>query len=331
MWCPQGTEVPGGAHGWVPFSDVAYAARTAVRVDDRARGARPEAPSARPIGVPATVHDRSAGHRPSRRRRAVVGAVAVAVAVVAVAGLLAIEVVVAGGGTKLTEYDPHLADGVVGADGAAGAAPLRVVWLGDSTAAGVGASSAEQAVSRQVARRLGRPVELEVLAVSGARVADVLDQQLPALVGRPDLVLVSVGANDVTHLTASATFREQYGELLDRVPAGVPVVAIGVPDMGSPTRLAQPLRTLSVLRGERLDDIVRDLAARRGAAYVNLARTTGAAFRSDPDTMLAGDRYHPSDAGYAVWADAITPVARWALERAAHPGQPAPPVPAEST
>jgi SAM-dependent methyltransferase/lysophospholipase L1-like esterase len=170
-------------------------------------------------------------------------------------------------------------------------------------------------------------VQLEVLAVSGARVGDVVDQQVPRITGRPDLILVSVGANDATHLTSLTDVADRYTRLLDRLPPGVPVVVLGVPDLGGATRLAQPLRSLAVVRGGQVDRIVRDLASSRGAAYVNLARETGPSFRADPDANLAADHYHPSDAGYAVWADAITPVVTWALERAAHPDRPAPPVP----
>src|SRR5262245_30764199 len=100
----------------------------------------------------------------------------------------------AGGGTQLANNDgyPGQLDGRVG-DGAG--APIRIVWLGDSTAAGVGASSVEQTLPRQVASGLGRPVELTVLAKSGARITDVVNDQLPKVLAlppekQPDVVLV---------------------------------------------------------------------------------------------------------------------------------------------
>lgn len=245
----------------------------------------------------------------------------------------------AGGGTKLDERDPHTIDAHL--DGATTApsgsataadrgAPLRVVWFGDSLAAGVGTSSPDGAVARQIARRLDRPIDLQVLAVSGARIADVVHDQLPLLTGTPDLVLISVGANDATHLTSLGEFEDLYDTFLAGLPPTTLVVVLGVPDMGSATRLAQPLRLLAGVRANQLDVVAHDAARRHGAAYVNIAARTGPSFRADPDRFFAADHYHPTDAGYGVWADAITPVARWKLHAHDHPGQPLPPEPEES-
>ena len=178
-----------------------------------------------------------------------------------------------------------------------------MVWLGDSTAAGVGAMSAAGSVPGRVAADLGRPVEVEVLAVSGATVADVLRVQAPRLAVRPgDVVVVSVGANDTTHLTPRGAFRRDYEKLLGVVPAGTEIVLLGVPDMGASPRLAQPLRAVAGWVGERLDAEIVALARRVGARYVDIAASTGPAFRRHPGRYFAADRYHPSDAGYGLWA-----------------------------
>ena len=182
------------------------------------------------------------------------------------------------------------------------------MWLGDSTAAGVGASSADAALPRLVAAASpgDRAVDLTVLAVSGARVGDVLDEQLPRVAtARPDVVFVSVGANDVTHLTRTGDVAARYRRLLAGLPNGVPVVVLGVPDMGSIPRLAQPLRALAGWRGRAVDEELRLAAAAAGATYVDIAGATGPAFRRDPGRLFAADRYHPSDAGSELWAAAV--------------------------
>jgi len=183
----------------------------------------------------------------------------------------------------------------------------KVVWLGDSTAAGVGASSAAGALPSRVQDGLGRPgASLTVAAVSGARVADVLARQVPLVAGlHPDLVLISVGANDTIHMTGRTEFRRTYERLVRALPAGVPVVLLGVPDMGSIARFAQPLRAIAGRRGRRLDGEVRRVAAAAGAVYVDIAGSTGPAFRRDPRRYFAADDFHPSDAGYGLWADAV--------------------------
>ncbi len=248
---------------------------------------------------------------------------------VVVVAVPAIEVTVAGNGVKVAERDPSLIDAHIDEAGAAGP-PLRVVWLGDSLAAGVGTTDEDGSVARQVARRTGRPVDVEVLAVSGARIGDVLDQQLPRLTGTPDIVFISAGANDTTHVTSLEDFEQRYEAVLAKLPASTSVVLLGVPDMGSTTRLAQPLRVIAGIRANQLDNVVHDLARRHDLAYVNIASQTGPKFRADPDRYFAADHYHPNDQGYTVWADAITPVLAWQLARRDHPGAPATEPPPES-
>jgi lysophospholipase L1-like esterase len=234
-----------------------------------------------------------------RTRRALLGAAAVPVAFAAV---LAVEVQLARTGPDLPDDAPLDHDGRVGGDGVA----LRVVWLGDSTAAGVGANAATDALPQRVARALDRPVDLTVLAVSGDRVADVVHDQVGRLAElRPDIVLVSIGANDVVHLTSRARFRSGYDRLVASIPDGALVVLLGVPDMGAPPRLAQPLRAIAGHRGRTLDRVVKSVARAVDAVYVNIAGETGPTMRSDTARYFAEDRYHPSGAGYGVWSDAV--------------------------
>jgi lysophospholipase L1-like esterase len=97
-------------------------------------------------------------------------------------------------------------------------------------------------------------------------------------------------------------------ELMARHVAAGHIVLIGVPDMGAPPRLAQPLRALTGWRGRRLDREVKRVARAKGVRYVNLFAATSKPFRSDPSRYFAADKYHPSDAGYGLWADAVAPV-----------------------
>ena len=221
-------------------------------------------------------------------------------------GLLGFEVVLATMGEPALPLPSGL-DECVGCDGSA--PPLRTVWLGDSTAAGVGTTAADAVVGRQVARRLGRPVDVRVLASAGDTVADVVARQLPRLPLDAQIVFVSVGANDATHLTRTREFSTAYRELLAGVPATACVVLLGVPDMGSPPRLAQPLRALAGWRGRRLDREIRQVARAAGAAYVDIAGSTGPAFRRDR-SLFSVDGYHPNDDGYGLWAGAVTSAMR---------------------
>ena len=233
-----------------------------------------------------------------RARRAGFGTAAL---VAGTAILLGVEILVARGGSRLPDLELELDRPGTG---------RRLVWLGDSTAAGVGASGTPATLPSQVADGLGGPdTSVSVVAVSGARAADVLADQVPKVAGlRPDLVLISVGANDTIHLTGRGTFRRTYEDLVRALPAGVPAVLLGVPDMGAIPRFLQPLRAVSGWRGRRIDAEVRKVADSTGAIYVDIAGPTGPPFRRWPSRYFSADDFHPSDAGYGLWADAVVQV-----------------------
>lgn len=194
---------------------------------------------------------------------------------------------------------------------------LRFLWLGDSTAAAVGTSDARHAVSTGVGEIVSGAcrvtVQTRVIAKSGARVDDVLRNQVPVAkdIGS-DVVLISVGANDTIHLTSPSRFVSTYRKVIEElIDAGISadrIVLIGVPDMGSPPRLAQPLRAIVGRRGRTLDARVFELAGETGVRYVDLFAGTSKPFRKHPTRYFAADRYHPSDLGYALWARSISPV-----------------------
>ncbi|MEO7836958.1 MAG: SGNH/GDSL hydrolase family protein [Acidimicrobiales bacterium] len=237
---------------------------------------------------------------PLRRALAVTAALPLAAAAV-----IGAEIVVAGRGAT-SIGPPAGVNGCLGCTAGGNDEPrLRMVWLGDSTAAGVGVADPDETLPRQVAAGLGQPVELSVLARSGAQLSDVVDDQLPAVAAlRPDVVLVSVGANDATHLTTVDAYASDWDRL--GMPGGARLIALGIPDMGSPPRLAQPLRALAGWRGRRLDRAGARRVTRRGpATYVDIAEATGPAFRRDPDRYFSDDRYHPNAEGYRLWAEAV--------------------------
>jgi len=220
------------------------------------------------------------------------------------AAVVGVEVMIAARGANLPDRDPYDLDGIVGVARPGGRQHL--VWLGDSTAAGVGSSRAGTTLPRLVAKGFDRPVDLTVLAVSGARISDVLDEQVPRLPSGPiDVVVLSVGANDTVHLTRAADFGARYRRLLDALPPGATVVMLGVPDLGSTPRFAQPLRFVAGVRGGTIDAVIQDLAAEEGRTYVDIAGETGPAFRRDPGALFAADDFHPSDRGYRLWAEAV--------------------------
>jgi lysophospholipase L1-like esterase len=196
--------------------------------------------------------------------------------------------------------------------------PLRFTVLGDSTGAGVGAGDAEHAYPTLLAERLaalGYRVDLTSHAVSGARVADVLNDQVPGAVkDQPDLVFVAIGANDVTHVTRLSEVREDMEAAIGKLQAtGAAVVVAGAPDMRAAAFL-EPLRSIAGWRGRQVAEAVADAARAAEVPVVPLAEKTAPFFVEDPDAAYSADQFHPGPAGYRRWADAIFPYLEDALE-----------------
>ena len=237
----------------------------------------------------------------------------VALAVVAVVVILAVEVLAA----MRRDYLPtEPALEISGEFGSATGSKLELVVLGDSTAAGVGAGTSANAYPTLLARRLalnGRRVHLTGLGESGARVKDVLDEQAPAASAlSPDLVFVGIGANDTLHVTPLGEVSSDMGRALDLLlETGATVVVAGAPDMRAEA-FWEPLRSITGWRGRRVADVIEAEARSRGVPVVALAERTGGFFGADPDEHYSADLFHPGPGGYKRWADAIYPV----LERA---------------
>lgn len=230
-------------------------------------------------------------------------------------GLLALtlvsgEAVVA---SRRTYLAAESAPPVEGSFGAVGGPALELVMVGDSTAAGVGASDTAGTVGGQLAAAISgetRRVQLSSVAVSGSRAADLGPQVSRALLGSPDLAVILIGANDATHVTGLDSVRRNVAEAVRRLrAAGVRVVLGACPDMGAARALPQPLRLVVAWQGRRVAAGELTEGRNAGAVVVDIGRETGGAMRADTDT-LASDDFHPSDRGYRLWARALLPAVR---------------------
>ena len=192
--------------------------------------------------------------------------------------------------------------------------PLHILVLGDSSAAGMGADHRYQTVGAIIATGLaamtGRPVELTNEAVIGAQSGDLERQLANGLdrVEQPDVALILVGANDITHRIDRSTSVRHLEQVVRRLRTmGVEAVVGTCPDLGTVEPIPNPLRAI-VRRWSRDLAAAQTVAAvEAGARTVSLADLLGPEFRERPREMFSQDRFHPSPAGYARVASALLP------------------------
>lgn len=183
--------------------------------------------------------------------------------------------------------------------------PLNFVLLGDSTAAGEG-TDRSSGIGIKCAQYLAinRPVRFVNLGISGARLIDVVQKELPEVVAlNPDIVLIAAGANDGTHFTSGQEIETQTSELvsfLKRNRPNIQIIFTGSPDLGGAHRFYQPLRWFAGTQSDRVNRHIELALKNTNVIFAPLSHNTGAIFRRDP-SLLSIDKFHPNKHGYQIW------------------------------
>ena len=125
---------------------------------------------------------------------------------------------------------------------------------------------------------------------------------------RPDVAVVVVGGNDVTHRVPVAESARDLAACVEALQArGAQVVVGTCPDLGALRPVPQPLRSLGSRASRQLAAAQRAAVVPLGAYVVDLATVVGPFFISNPDEMFSLDRFHPSSMGYKRTAKAMLP------------------------
>lgn len=187
-----------------------------------------------------------------------------------------------------------------------GTGPQRLLILGDSSAAGVGAPHQHAGLSGCLAQQLGAAVAWQLEAKTGATTASSL-VHLDRLQGaRFDMALIVLGVNDVTHMVTLRRLLGQRRALYQRLQQGYGVrriVVSGLPPMGQFPLLPQPLRWVLGQHSARFDAALNAQAQRLGHRYVRHH------IRFDP-AYMAVDGFHPAPRAYRLWAEMLAPALR---------------------
>lgn len=185
---------------------------------------------------------------------------------------------------------------------------LRLLVLGDSAAAGVGAPHQRFALAGQLVAELARDHEVHwrLHARTGHAVADAT-AALAEIDGEPfDVAVTSIGVNDATRRLAPAQFGARMARLVDTLRArhGTRMVlASGLPPMDRFPGLPQPLRAFIGGHARRLDAALAALAAARD----DLQHVPLAFDPSLDERAMAEDGFHPGPPAYRAWALHLAP------------------------
>lgn len=182
---------------------------------------------------------------------------------------------------------------------------LRVLIVGESSVAGVGAETHAEALTGQFAaglhRRTGRTIMWEAVARSGATLKIANQEIVPQVEGKQaDIVVIAIGANDIIRLEREHRWLPQLEQFIDAIReevGDVPIIFSAPPRYSRVTAFPEPLRSTFYLFGQMLYHAADRWSADDDNFHVMLPD-----FDID-DSLLACDQFHLNPRGYRLWAE----------------------------
>ena len=188
-----------------------------------------------------------------------------------------------------------------------GADPAKLLVLGESTVAGLGARTHEFALAGQFAKylseRLKKPVQWDVLGRNGVTARRTIDELVPMLTDkRYDYVLLGIGGNDVTKLSSPRKWHHDMLELIGIMRKRNPNAVIFIsncPMIILTDAIPQPSNALLWRLSQMHDANIREFTCDLDRVYY-YPQPVGVRIEG-----FFADGIHPSERGYAEWAAAM--------------------------
>ncbi len=178
--------------------------------------------------------------------------------------------------------------------------------IGESTVAGVGAKTHDEALAGQLAKFLSlqtqKSVRWHAVGESGITAAGTLQRLLPQMPKtKMNVIIVALGGNDAFKASSPARFRRDMTMLAEKLRKHSPDAVIlfaNTPMIRDFPVLPQPLKFV-LWRISRLHHaVMKSLAeSMKGVFYFDEAGKAADGFFADG--------IHPSPLGYALWSEAM--------------------------
>ncbi len=181
---------------------------------------------------------------------------------------------------------------------------FQLVGFGDSVIAGTGLSRAEQSltakIGQQIQKKTGQSVKWFSSGTNGDKLRDLLARVDDISSAGNNLIVVSVGVNDVTRLTSIREWRENLGVLINILRSRCDrLVFVGLPPMETFPLLPSPLCWFLGLRASMLNFwLKRETEIYSGVFHFE--------YQGNPTPSdMAADGYHPSESACEYLAKKI--------------------------
>ena len=187
---------------------------------------------------------------------------------------------------------------------------LKYIAAGDSTAVGIGASGLQKTYPYQVASYFAKDhtVTYKNIAVVGYKTQDVLEKQVNQIIAfNPDVITISMGPNDATHLVSSSKVLQNYKTIIQKLEQGTTakIYITNVANFNGATILPWFYVKLIEFRSSDQNQNILKLEDAR----VKIINIHDFGWDKEPykdrSKTYAADHFHPNDLGYQNWANAF--------------------------
>lgn len=188
--------------------------------------------------------------------------------------------------------------------------PFIFVAIGDSTVEGVGATHPSRSYTGIIYSMIKEQfpkASHHNFGKFGASSKEVLETQVDkAIKLNPDLVTISVGANDINEKVLPPKFSKNLRKIIERLQkeTHAKIVINNLPDFTTSSAISLMHRKISALVISKYNKAIEKVAADYDVFFVDLYKHSKLYARHYPE-LIADDKFHPSDFGYALWANTI--------------------------
>jgi lysophospholipase L1-like esterase len=171
---------------------------------------------------------------------------------------------------------------------------FQIVAIGDSTIQAIGATDPLDGVVGRVEEfvknKTSRETHVFNVSRSGAKIGEAVKNQLVKVKDRqPDLVIVSIGANDAVNNISLDQYRQSYKNFVKTLPRDKTIYA-NTPDVANRPEYQKIFEEEVIAKGQNVAKVYENVLLHR----------------NDP-RVYGGDFFHPSGTGYGYWFNAFKP------------------------
>lgn len=189
-----------------------------------------------------------------------------------------------------------------------------IALLGDSLTSGVGATEASKNLAAQLltdVKGTHPKATIDNFGVAGAKLGDVLNEQLPKLKQSYRLVVVVVGTNDIIQQTSYEVIKGQYHQLLPLLIApSRQVIVANIPNFSATEAVPAGIKPIANSRTKEANDVLKKEISTTKAVDLFDFYSFSSKFLQPNSTLLSEDGFHPNDQGYNKLARAIADLVR---------------------